>query len=241
MEVLDCRRCPRLVSHREAAGREPPRRYREWASTHGEPSWWLTHLGRTPACRGYWARPVPAFGDRGGWLAIVGLAPAAHGANRTGRMFTGDRSGDFLFGALHRAGLGNRPESTAPDDGLELSGVLITAACRCAPPGNRPTAAELVACSSFLDQDLATMPRLSVLLALGRIAHDATVRWSRSKWAEMSRNVDFAHGHEHRLPTGLTLIDSYHVSQQNTFTGRLTAKMFDAVLVRAAELSSSGS
>jgi uracil-DNA glycosylase len=239
MEVIDCRRCPRLVAHRETAGSEPPRRFQAWVADHSDPGWWLRQLGRTAAGRGYWARPVPAFGDRAGRLAIVGLAPAAHGANRTGRMFTGDRSGAFLFAALHRAGLANRPESTAPDDGLALEGALITAACRCAPPGNRPTVAELTACGSFLAGDLEAMPRLRVLLALGRVAHHAAVRWALGRWREVPRGLRFAHGAEHRLPASLVLIDSYHVSQQNTFTGRLTPQMFDAVLARAVALAGS--
>ncbi|MCG6961641.1 MAG: uracil-DNA glycosylase [Acidobacteria bacterium] len=241
MEVIDCRRCPRLVAHRETAGKEPPRRFQLWVTEHCDPTWWIDCLGRQPVQAGYWGRPVPAFGDRAGWLAIIGLAPAAHGANRTGRMFTGDRSGDFLFAALHRAGLANQPKSTAPDDGLKLLGALITAACRCAPPGNRPTANELAACSPFLAGDLEMMPQLRVLVALGRIAHDATMRWARARWGHVPRGIGFGHGAEHWLPGNLVLIDSYHVSQQNTFTGRLTPQMFDAVLARAAELAHSPS
>ena len=216
-ELTRCRACRRLVAWREACGRRVPPRF------HDE-----------VAARGFWARPVPAFGDAQGWLAVVGLAPAAHGANRTGRMFTGDRSGEFLYAALHRAGLVSAPHSAHRADGLRLRGVLITAALRCAPPGNRPEAAELERCRAYLARDLAGLARLRVVLALGRIAHDAVLQ-ALSAAAGPPR-PRFAHGAVHPLPGAVWLVDSFHVSQQNTFTGRLTAAMFDAVLDRCRRL-----
>lgn len=179
----------------------------------------------------YHGRPVPGFGDPQARLLIVGLAPAAHGANRTGRLFTGDRSGDFLFAALHRAGLASQAESTASDDGLRLHGVYISVAGRCAPPANRPTPTELDRCLAFLRQELALLRELRVVVALGGLAHAAVLA------ATGSARCVFAHGGEHPLPSGRVLIDCYHVSQQNTFTGRLTAAMLDAVLKRASEIA----
>ncbi len=179
----------------------------------------------------YWARPVPGFGDPDPWLVIVGLAPAAHGANRTGRVFTGDRSGDFLFAALHRAGLASQAASIRPGDGLRLTGCRVTAAVRCAPPANRPTPDERARCRPFLLRELDLCPRARVLMALGAIGWDAALRtlapprpWPR-----------FGHGAEARVG-GLTLLGSYHPSQQNVFTGRLTPAMIDDVLARAREL-----
>jgi uracil-DNA glycosylase family 4 len=210
-EVVACRACPRLVAWREEAAATPPRRY---------------------AGEDYWARPVPGFGDSSPWLALIGLAPAAHGANRTGRMFTGDRSGDFLYAALHRAGLADRPASVSADDGLTLLGCRITAAVRCAPPANKPAPEEADRCRPFLRRELALLGDPPVLLALGAfgwravlIALDAARPWPR-----------FGHGAEAALGT-TTLIGSYHPSQQNTFTGRLTPQMLDAVLARARELA----
>ncbi len=179
---------------------------------------------------GFWARPVPAFGDPAAWLVVVGLAPAAQGANRTGRMFTGDRSGAFLYAALHRAGLANLPGSDHRGDGLALDGVLITAPLRCAPPGNHPEAAELDRCRAFMRADLAACRRLRVVLALGRVAHDGVLRLLREQGTAPAGRAHFGHGSAHALPGGVWLVDSYHVSQQNTFTGRLTAAMFDEVL-----------
>jgi uracil-DNA glycosylase family 4 len=217
VELTACRSCRRLVAWREAAALAVPQRFRAEV-----------------AARGFWARPVPAFGDPRAWLAVVGLAPAAQGANRTGRMFTGDRSGEFLFAALHRAGLASAPRSEHRHDRLRLRGALITAALRCAPPGNRPEAAELARCRGYLARDLAGLPRLRVVLALGRIAHDATLALLPA--AARGARARFAHGAAHRLPGGLFLVDSFHVSQQNTFTGRLTAAMFDVVLARCRRL-----
>jgi uracil-DNA glycosylase len=216
-DVVECRGCPRLVAWREQQRHAVPPRFREGVGSHG-----------------FWARPLPAFGDLDGWLAIVGLAPAAQGANRTGRMFTGDRSGEFLFSALHRAGLASQPASDHRDDGLVLRGALITAALRCAPPANRPERDELDRCSSYLLADLVAMRNLRVVLALGRIAHDTVTRL-----LTQARHT-FGHGGEHPLPGGAWLVDSFHPSQQNTFTGRLTAPMFDSIVQRCQSLAGAG-
>ena len=179
----------------------------------------------------YWGRPVPGFGDPAAGLVVVGLAPAAHGANRTGRMFTGDRSGDWLYAALWRAGFANQPTSVARDDGLELTGVWITSPVKCAPPANKPTPAERDACRPFIDAELELLVHARVVVALGAFG-----------WAEAARVLGFprrptfAHGAEATAPDGRVLLGSYHVSQQNTFTGRLTEPMLDAVFGRAAEL-----
>jgi uracil-DNA glycosylase family 4 len=172
---------------------------------------------------------VPGFGDSAARLWIIGLAPAAHGANRTGRVFTGDRSGDFLFAALHRAGLANQPTSRSADDGLVLRDCYISAAARCAPPGNRPTPQELGRCEGFLDAEWRLLGRKRVILALGKIAWDAALRLCERQGVAADRKP-FGHGASIRLSDDLRLIGSYHVSQQNTFTGKLTAAMFDRVL-----------
>jgi uracil-DNA glycosylase family 4 len=210
-EVVRCRACPRLVAWREEVARVRRRAFADQA---------------------YWGRPVPGFGDPDPWLVIVGLAPAAHGANRTGRIFTGDRSGDFLFAGLHRAGLANQPVSIAAGDGLELRGCRITAAVRCAPPGNAPTPEERANCRPYLVRELDLCPRAGVLLALGGLAWDAVLRV-----LEVPRpRPRFGHGAE--APAGgRTLLGCYHPSQQNTFTGRLTPAMLDEVLARARELA----
>lgn len=235
--VIECRRCPRLVAWREGAATRVPHRFQGWVVVHG-----------------FWARGVPAFGDPEAWLAIVGLAPAAQGGNRTGRMFTGDRSGDFLFGALHRAGLASQATSEGPGDGLRLAGCLITAAVRCAPPGNRPERDEIDRCRAYLLDDLGRLDRLRVVLALGRIAHDAVlallpVPAQRDRHGGRAvgagpraaspepRTPAFRHGAEHHLPGGVWLVDSYHVSQRNTFTGVLTPAMFDGVLRQCRALA----
>jgi uracil-DNA glycosylase len=180
----------------------------------------------------YWARPVPAFGDPDAHLAIVGLAPAAHGANRTGRMFTGDRSGDFLYAALHRAGYANQPTSEHRDDGLALTGAWITAPVRCAPPANKPTPAERDACRPFLERELALLTSLRVVMVLGSFGYQVVAGILGVK-----PRPKFGHGVEVPLDGGRTLICSYHVSQQNTFTGTLTPAMLDTVLDRARALS----
>ncbi len=211
-ELTSCRRCPRLVAWREEVGRRKRRAYQDWD---------------------YWARPVPGFGDPEARILIFGLAPGAHGANRTGRVFTGDASGDFLFAALYRAGLANQPESKSRDDGLALKDVYITAAVRCVPPGNKPTREEIRACSYWTRRELALLPNIRVYLALGRIAHDALLE----QFGLKKKDYPFAHGAEYPLPKGGVLLDSYHVSRQNTQTGRLTPEMFDQVLERAKELA----
>ena len=185
----------------------------------------------------YWGRPVPNLGPMDARILIVGLAPAAHGANRTGRMFTGDRSGDFLFAALHRAGLSTQAEATSRDDGLELVDCVITAAAHCAPPGNKPTREELDACSEYLDETFDAMESLGVVLCLGGIALSAThAAYVRRGWAEARPKPKFAHGAEFPFaPTAPPVFCSYHVSQQNTFTGRLTEAMFDEVLKRVKQ------
>lgn len=207
-EIVACRLCPRLVQHREEIGQTKRRAYRDQA---------------------YWSRPITGFGDPLARLLIIGLAPGAHGANRTGRVFTGDRSGDFLFAALHRAGFASQPNSTARDDGLALRNCYISAAVRCAPPGNKPLPVEASSCASFLDAEWRLLRNKRAILALGKIAWDAVVALGqRNGWN--GPRPPFAHGHRVALTDTLSLIGSYHVSQQNTFTGRLTPGMFDAVL-----------
>jgi len=216
-EIVRCRACPRLVAWREEVARVKRRAYR------GEP---------------YWGRPVPAFGDPEASIVLVGLAPGAHGANRTGRMFTGDRSGDFLYAALHRAGLASRPESVSREDGLALRGAWITAACRCAPPDNRPEPDELARCAPFLDRELALLPRARVVMALGAIAWTAVLRaFARAGHPAPRPAPRFGHGAVVQIPGALALVGSYHPSRQNTQTGRLTPAMLDAALARAFELA----
>lgn len=207
--ITECRRCPRLVTWREEVARGKRRAYRDAA---------------------YWAKPVPGFGAADARVLIVGLAPGAHGANRTGRMFTGDSSGNFLCAALHRAGFASQPTSHSRDDGLILRDVFITAACRCAPPANRPTAEELAACLPFLMAEMALLPNLQVVVALGRIAFDAVLRVYGARKPGFAPTPAFAHNACSDLGPNLpTLISSYHPSRQNTQTGRLTVEMFDAV------------
>lgn len=185
----------------------------------------------------YWGRPVPGFGDPQARLLVVGLAPAAHGGNRTGRVFTGDESGTWLFRAMHAAGFASRPTSVARDDGLVLRDAYVTAAARCAPPGNRPTPAELARCRPFLLAELAELARVRAAVVLGRIAHDALLAALAARGDVVPRpRPPFGHGAEHVLPSGLVLLCSYHPSQQNTFTGRLTRPMLDGVFARAAAL-----
>ena len=213
-EIAACRACPRLVDWRERVAREKRAAFRDWT---------------------YWGRPVPGFGDPDAELVVVGLAPAAHGGNRTGRAFTGDRSGDWVYGALHRAGYANQAESVARDDGLRLTGAWIGAVVRCAPPDNRPSRGERAACLPFLRRELALLPRARVAVALGAYAHDALC-----DLAGLRPRPRFGHLAEADLGDGRTLLDSYHPSQRNTFTGKLTRDMFDAVFARARELAATG-
>ncbi len=209
-EITSCAACPRLVDWREQVAREKRASYRDWT---------------------YWGRPVPGFGDATAGLYVVGLAPAAHGANRTGRVFTGDRSGDWVFGALHRAGFANQPTSMRLDDGLRLEGAYIGAIVRCAPPANRPTREERDACLPFARHELALLTEARVIVALGAFAHDAAC-----DLVGMRPRPRFGHLAEAPLPDGRVLLDSYHPSQRNTSTGRLTQEMFDAVFARAREI-----
>ena len=179
----------------------------------------------------YWGRPVPGFGDPAASLLVVGLAPAAHGGNRTGRVFTGDRSGNWVFRALHRAGFANQPTSVAAGDGLELRGAYVAAVVRCAPPDNRPTPAERDECVGYLAREMAVLSQVRVVVALGGFAYEAVARLAR-----LRPRPRFGHGVEAVLPDGRAVVCSYHPSQQNTFTGRLTEPMFDAVFARARSL-----
>ncbi len=222
-EIMACRSCPRLVMWREQVAVEKRAAFRD---------------------EEYWGAPVPGFGDPAARLLIVGLAPAAHGANRTGRMFTGDRSGDWLYRALHRAGFANQAGSTNRGDGLELRDTWITAAVRCAPPGNRPTPEERDTCADWLSQEIALLPDLRVAVALGGFGWDALLRvLDRRGWEVPRPKPKF--GHLARIELAgegrrISLIGSYHPSQQNTFTGRLTEEMFDAVWSAAAGLLAPG-
>jgi uracil-DNA glycosylase family 4 len=215
-DVIACRACPRLVAWREEVAREKRAAFRD---------------------EDYWGRPVPGFGDPAASIVVVGLAPAAHGANRTGRMFTGDRSGEWLYRALWRAGLADRPESLGRDDGLVLSGAYITAPVRCAPPANKPTVEERDRCRPFLDRELALLERARVYVVLGQFGYQVL-----AGLMGVRPRPRFGHGVEVGLEPGpagaRTILCSYHVSQQNTFTGRLTEPMLDAVFARAVELAS---
>jgi uracil-DNA glycosylase family 4 len=196
---------------------------------------------RSFASEEYWGKPVPAWGDPRARLWIIGLAPAAHGANRTGRIFTGDRSGDFLFAALHRVGYANQPTSVHRDDGLFLRDCYISATARCAPPDNKPSPIEVANCSGYLDSEWRLLRNKRVILALGGIAWETALALaSRNACALSQPKPKFAHGAVVQLCQGLHLVGSYHVSQQNTFTGRLTNAMFDAVLKRCGQLSENG-
>ena len=215
-KIVACKKCPRLIAYCREVARIKRRAYLDWE---------------------YWGKPVPSFGDPNARLLILGLAPAAHGANRTGRMFTGDRSGEWLYRALWRAGYANQPESTSVDDGLRLDGAWITAPVRCAPPANKPTPEEQRRCRPFIERELALLDRARVYLALGQIGYQAA-----AGLLGVRPRPRFAHGLEVPVAdrpgaAARTLLCSYHVSQQNTFTGRLTEDMLDQVLARARRLS----
>jgi len=220
-EVIGCRRCPRLVQWRERVARIKVRRF---------------------AGERYWGKPITGFGDANARLVLVGLAPAAHGGNRTGRVFTGDESGRWLFRALYRAGFASQPDSVSRGDGMVLSDCYVTAAVRCAPPANKPTAEEFHRCAPFLEEEFRLLSRVRVVIGLGRIGFTAAVdALMASGRLPRSRRPAFGHGACHRCDS-LTLMGSYHPSQQNTFTGRLTEPMFDAIFARARkELEAAGS
>jgi uracil-DNA glycosylase family 4 len=214
-EIVDCRLCPRLVAWREEVAAVKRASF---------------------ADQEYWGRPIPGFGDPRATVFVLGLAPAAHGGNRTGRIFTGDRSGDWLFAALHRAGMANQPTSVSRDDGLRLTGCWVCAAVRCAPPANKPTTQERDTCLPYAVRELSLLKRVRVIVCLGNFAWDAALRILRARGSEIPRpRPRFGHGAEVEVG-GLTLIGCYHPSQQNTFTGKLTEPMIDDVMTRAREL-----
>jgi uracil-DNA glycosylase family 4 len=213
-EIVSCEKCPRLVEYRAEVGRVKRRAYRDW---------------------NYWAKPVPGFGDPSAQLLLIGLAPGAHGANRTGRMFTGDSSGDFLYKVLFATGFASRPSSVSRDDGLKLIDAYISAAVRCAPPDNKPTVQEIHTCRPYLEREVALLKNVRVVVALGRLAFDVYLRTLRDQ-GKIARPSSFAFAHdvEHHTGEGQpVLIGSYHPSQQNTSTGKLTESMFRAVFQRA--------
>ncbi len=209
--MTTCRACPRLVEWREQVAREKRASFADWE---------------------YWGRPVPGFGDPAARIGIIGLAPAAHGANRTGRMFTGDRSGDFLFASLYRTGFANQPTSEHRDDGLALTDVWITAPVRCAPPANKPTPVERDTCRHWLDRELALLPALKVFVVLGAFGYEAMARH-----LGVRPRPKFGHGLEVDAGDGRVILASFHVSQQNTFTGKLTPPMLDGIFERARQLA----
>jgi uracil-DNA glycosylase family 4 len=220
-EVVSCVRCPRLVAYREQIGRERRRAYRDHE---------------------YWARPVPGFGDPNARVLILGLAPGAHGSNRTGRPFTGDASGKFMYPILHKVGFASQPTAEHRDDGLTLIDCYITAAVRCAPPDNKPLPSELANCAPFLDRELEILKNVKAVVALGKIGFDTYVNHLKRKGILSTKvGYTFSHGARYLLPTGVTLLASYHPSNQNTATGKLTAAMLEAVFREARKIAVSGS
>jgi uracil-DNA glycosylase family 4 len=218
--IVRCRLCPRLVEHRERVGREKRRQYRDWV---------------------YWAKPVPGFGDPAARLLVLGLAPAAHGGNRTGRIFTGDRSGDWLYEALYTYGFSNQPTAVHRDDGLRLRDCYVAASVRCAPPDNKPLPDEFRNCRAYLREELMLLRRVRVVVALGRIAFEQYLKACQELgWERVRPTPRFTHGSVSPLPWNVTLLGSYHPSQQNTFTGKLTRPMFHAVFKQARRLLEGG-
>jgi uracil-DNA glycosylase family 4 len=216
-EVVACQKCPRLVAYRETVAREKRRAYRDWE---------------------YWGKPVPGFGDRNARVLIMGLAPGAHGSNRTGRPFTGDASGNFMYPVLHETGFASQASATDRNDGLELRDVYITAAARCAPPDNKPLPEELANCAPYLDREIQGLKKLKVVVALGKIGFDAYLNYLKRRGLLRTKGLYvFAHGAKYALPDGTVLLASYHPSNQNTQTGKLTRKMFLDVFKQAARLA----
>ncbi len=216
-EVVACTRCPRLVAYREQIAREKRRAYRDWT---------------------YWGKPVPGFGDANARVLVLGLAPGAHGSNRTGRPFTGDASGNFMYPVLYETGFSNQPTTTDRNDGLVLTDVYITAAARCAPPANKPLPQELANCAPYLERELEGLKKLRVIVALGRIGFEAYLNYlKRRNLIAGKRAYPFHHGSEYTLPDGRILLASYHPSNQNTQTGKLTKAMFRKIFKRARELA----
>lgn len=215
--IVACERCPRLRAHCVEVARVRRRAYADWE---------------------YWGRPVPSFGDPQARVLALGLAPGAHGSNRTGRPFTGDGSGDFLYSILHEAGFASLPRATSRNDGMKLTDLWITSVVRCAPPANKPSPEELRTCSSWMDEEMALLKNLRVVVCLGRIAFDGLLAYEQRKGAKLVRgNFTFAHAAEYTLPAGLTVLASYHPSLQNTNTGKLTRTMFLDVFMRARQLA----
>lgn len=216
-QIVACTRCSRLVDFRERVARDKRRAYMDWE---------------------YWGKPVPGFGDCDARVLILGLAPGAHGSNRTGRPFTGDSSGNFMYPVLYKTGFANQSQATHRGDGLRLSGAYITAAVRCAPPGNKPTPQEIANCARYLDRELDGLKDIKVVVALGRIGFDAYLNYlKRRQQLRRKAGYVFAHGAEYNMPNGVILLASYHPSNQNTQTGKLTEKMFTDIFKEAARLA----